>query len=698
MRPTGGLAVTAAGVAMIVAVLALSRAGVPADPLADAGTAVRTDLSTTKLGETASVDQAEAPARQLVETEAETVAHHELAHPFEFELSCTVLEHYGLPVQGVQVLFAPFGCSLNLWPLPTQSDGTTVLRWRGKQPSMQMAICIREPGPQQDRSVDALQLVQAHASAKQHIAFLVGGPLPGKQPGQQGALGQLVHAAAVQGKAANGCEFASQRRDCTTCHEQPGALAATRKLHARSGLHPEANFVDRLLTRHVPVPVDPSATATNRFLAASFAQHLAGREQDVAKLLAESWVQTGARIEVATTNQTLLARAGFVRGIARSNGLQQAGLALEARMVGGSLTLSLRQPPATPTTGRIAGRVFASDGRTAAGVMVVISRDSTQPEQSTTTDARGAYSFDHIPPGTVHVRAGGRDEGLALHSVQVAAGSTTPADLSLSRGAAITGRAFGADGTPLRGWRVEFVATHEPWIGACETREDGRFDLPNPPGSGRLMLFAPDGPRLPVAVEPFVLPGAGDVLFDLRATGEAKGALLVGVRCPVGVVAPEARIWQLESGRGVSIPNAKAGAFLLQGLAAGSYRVEVGADGSGWQDLGTHWVDGKNQTNLGVVEASQPCHVSIVEAEQSRPVRRMAVEIYRRRPDCDVRADGVKLDAAGVLLLPPGDWLLLWPQAGGQIGLRTFACRGGDAIEVPLARDASGSPAAISAK
>lgn len=696
MRPTGRLALTAAGMAMIAAVLVLSQAGARrVDSLTDVGAAEPAELPSTLLGEATGAEPAETPARELVEPEPVAALHPELAHAFEFELCCTVLDSYGLPVPGAQFVFAPLGCSLNPWPAATGPDGTTVLRWRGKQSSMQMAVGVRAAG---DRG-PVLQLVEAHAALKQHVAFLAERPLPGKQLGQDGAIVQLIQAAEAQNNNA-GCEFAAQQQDCQSCHAKPNALITATMLSVELGsLHPGARFVDPLLTQPTPEAVSPrSASTRDRFLAASLAQHGAGPEQDAARvLLVQNWLQTNARIQAVTATGTVFARTARAGEDVRSDGWRLAGMALGAKISGGSVAFVLRQPPASPTTGRIAGRVFGSDGRAVAGAAVVIMRDDMRPEQSTTTDATGAYSFNHVRPGNVQLRAGGRDEGLALQPAQVAAATTTPADLSLNRGRAIVGQVLGADGKPLRGWRVEFVATHEPWIDACETREDGRFVLPNLPGPGRLLLFAPDGPRLPAAVEPYVVPGAGDVCIDLRTRGEPKGVLLIPLRCSPGVGGAEARVWHLESGRGVTI-QPEEDAFLLQGLATGSYRIEVGADGSGWRDLGTHWVDGKALTDLGVVDLDRPCHVSIVKPDGSGLPPSTRVELYRRRTDCDVRADGVKLALRDAILLPAGDWLVLWREDHGRLGVRTFACRAGESVEVPLASTRPATPPCNAAK
>ena len=147
MRSTGRLALAAAGMAMIVAVLVLSQAGLRrVDAVAHVGAAEANGQPEPVLADAAGVDRAETPTRELVEPEAEAALQPELAHPFEFELSCTVLDSYGLPVPGAQLVFAPLGCSLNPCPAATGPDGTTVLRWRGKQPSMQMAVGVRAPG------------------------------------------------------------------------------------------------------------------------------------------------------------------------------------------------------------------------------------------------------------------------------------------------------------------------------------------------------------------------------------------------------------------------------------------------------------------------------------------------------------------------------------------------------------------------
>ncbi|MEQ1633271.1 MAG: hypothetical protein ABL997_12915, partial [Planctomycetota bacterium] len=138
--------------------------------------------------------------------------------------------------------------------------------------------------------------------------------------------------------------------------------------------------------------------------------------------------------------------------------------------------------------------------------------------------------------------------------------------------------------------------------------------------------------------------------------------------------------WQQESRLGFTIPRGEDGAFACGRLPAGYYRIEFHDVGSGWVDLGTHWVDGKGVLDLGTV--ARPPTARLV-LENCKP--EMTVELYHRRAYGDVRA---ARDLAGRrdLALPPGSWRVLWRTGEEEIHAREFVLQPGTTTVVDLAK------------
>jgi hypothetical protein len=307
--------------------------------------------------------------------------------------------------------------------------------------------------------------------------------------------------------------------------------------------------------------------------------------------------------------------------------------------------------------GSITGTVYGEDGKPVGGLRVIWSQEPDRPLGRTFTDKDGRFVFEKVTPGTVEVRAGGGSTGLGRVTRQVFAGKAENVDVTLQVGATVRGRAAGADGAALEGWRVEYVAHDEPWTDGATVGKDGTFEFANlPPGSGRLLLWNKDAPALPVALEPTVLPDAGEVRFDLRARGEAKASVRLRALLPDGVdqAAAEVRIWQVATGRGAAVPKVKDGAFELGGLCAGFYRLEVGGEAVGWLDLGQHWIDGLGAVDLGSVRLPKPGILHLRNRAAGCPV-----EVWLRRDDLDVRAE-FEIGERNDLTLPAGRWVVLW--------------------------------------
>ena len=337
-----------------------------------------------------------------------------------------------------------------------------------------------------------------------------------------------------------------------------------------------------------------------------------------------------------------------------------------------------------PTDAKSTGIVYGVDGVPVEGVRVVMSRPDGTVCMVTTGRGGQFQMLPYLTPGSYAIRAGGGDEGLTASTVELVAGEDVRRELFLDRGAVIRGRAIGPDGAPLAKWRVEYVGAD--WRDACTTHADGTFILPNlPAGAAQLLLWSRAAGSLPVAIEPSAVPDGSEVVFDLRQRGAGKGTLRLFAALPDGVdrSAAEARVWQQDSGRGAAMAQIADGAFVLGGLAAGFYRVEIGAESCGWRDLGPQWVDGKGLADLGRVELAQPGCVRIVRGEDLDGLP----EFYLRRQDCDVLAMDVGAAKADAVALPAGEWLCLWKTRDGALGHATFTVRSSAVVEVRVGGD-----------
>lgn len=305
--------------------------------------------------------------------------------------------------------------------------------------------------------------------------------------------------------------------------------------------------------------------------------------------------------------------------------------------------------------GTIRGTVLGVDDEPVRGATVVWTNATGRPFGRTETDGEGAFLLQNVRPGTLRVRAGGGDPGLGYADVLVFAAQEARCEVRLLHGEVLRGRMHLPTGKSAAGWRVEYVAADETWIDGTMVQLDGTFTLPNqPPGSGTLLLWANNAPRLPAAIDNTARVGSTDLTFDLRALGVPAGQLRVTPLDPLSGEPADVAVWvwQVESGRGAMAHHIRGGVYALDRLAPGFYRVAIGGPGVGWRDLGEHWVHG--EVDLGSVRLPDPVEVTLTGVPRGRPF-----ELYLRRSDLDLRGE-FGVGGRTRLLLPPGRWLALW--------------------------------------
>lgn len=158
-----------------------------------------------------------------------------------------------------------------------------------------------------------------------------------------------------------------------------------------------------------------------------------------------------------------------------------------------SVTAALIQAPAPVSSASISGRVVeAGNGTPISDAQVtVMPVQSTptfaQPPLSVRTDAGGRFTIGGLQPGRYRVAAQKSGYAFAFGpgaaaSVEVAAGQEHGVDLSLERGAAITGRVVSENGEPLVNLRVMAMRQLVADPRVTESRRGAIGPIPAGPG------------------------------------------------------------------------------------------------------------------------------------------------------------------------------------------------------------------------
>jgi hypothetical protein len=223
--------------------------------------------------------------------------------------------------------------------------------------------------------------------------------------------------------------------------------------------------------------------------------------------------------------------------------------------------------------------------------------------RTTTTDARGRFQLDELPPGRTRLelqhpqRLPVRREPILLG----AGGRQDLGDLVVATGAVLVGRVLDEAGRPLDGARVEARGQGKKGDGPfrVSTGTDGRFTLRLPGGDYSVVAVAPaHAPQSIFALH--AVPGAPAPPLELRlarADGmlegtvrEASGravtrASLVVLAAPPGLGDPAGTAWRPRStaeivGKNAALPLASGhsdyqGKFKLRGLPRGPLILEV---------------------------------------------------------------------------------------------------------------------------
>lgn len=190
---------------------------------------------------------------------------------------------------------------------------------------------------------------------------------------------------------------------------------------------------------------------------------------------------------------------------------------------------------------------------------------------------------------------------------------------------------------------------------------EGRFALANPPQAGRLLFFA--GPREPFPFHRLegVLPGGAPLEVAIEQHRPAWGGVEVGLSVPEGGIPEEAQVLLvgIGSGRAVALRPREGGGRHVSGpVPPGRYRVQLGAAGLGFRDLGEFDVLPGKVTDLGVVALPAPGALAL-EADRSMAGTLEGFLLLRAAQGCEsLVLGGDVLPPQGPILVPAGEYSL----------------------------------------
>lgn len=600
----------------------------PASVLHTAGDAVRQELPGDR-------------PRDVVVEEAD------LDLPHAFRLRLRVQDWNGLPLPGAHVLVAPARCGFCRWPETTDDRGLLDLKVQGRGNELELWIAIAAFGTlepmrvvtlERDRSAERVFV----ARGTEHDAKALKQRIDEYGPGMAMVL-QFQ-------------DFAQQKRE--------GDRRGPEKLRRRDELD---TLCGRSLLLFEKIPC-------------AFC-HTDGRERTIAPFVQPPEVRAhrhphGRFSDLGSEGD----RASDAPGGSRS-----APEKVPDRED------AIRREFGPSGTGSVHGVVRDANGQPVPGAVVAWLGPDRQLRNRARTDEDGRYRLLLPAQGScalVALAAGlGHDEGF----VAAAPGTDQAKDFTLQASSSVQGRVTGESGAPLAEARVEFVSDSEPGAGVALVSKDGTYALADVPRSGRLLLWPGDADlRLPIRVSDSVLTDRALVDLFLSAGDPVRARLsLAPIPAPsrgtVGDVAFEVRVLQLDTGCAAHAAAAPpANGLRLEGLAAGFYRIDIGAPGCGWTTLGPVHLDGRGMWDLGATSMPQRGVIEVFVRDGARPAER-AIEFWLQREDLDVRVPPLWLDPTHVEL-PIGTYALVFADEHGATRSRRVVVAAGSEVAVALDR------------
>ncbi len=302
------------------------------------------------------------------------------------------------------------------------------------------------------------------------------------------------------------------------------------------------------------------------------------------------------------------------------------------------------------------------------------------------TDSAGRFSFEWADAGEWKVVAGGGRFGRDTWAKEVVEGDDLFHEFRLERGQEVSGSVRDVDGHALAGCTVELesVSDSRGWAALAVADEHGEFSIPNVPSSSYRLLVRQPGAwaTLPAHVANDVQPGGRYDLIVESATADFEFA----VKDELGEAASaHVRLWNDAAGRGLATLSDGEGQVRFEGLPAGVYRIEVGAETRGWKDLGEVVLRAGEDVDWGLLSLDPPAKLAwTVDNEEG--TARSSDYFFLISSDAEVGTVVLsgRLGGDRELDLAPGSYELILTSDGKPAGLYPFVAVSGQLSSLEL--------------
>jgi hypothetical protein len=308
------------------------------------------------------------------------------------------------------------------------------------------------------------------------------------------------------------------------------------------------------------------------------------------------------------------------------------GLTSSVSTTASSTSSKLRTRSAGPsggsggTTGTITGTVTDLSGHPLAGICAsVLTAPGVGAGTETTTTSKGTYTVSGISPGIYQVRfedcAGGNHltqwyNGQAVQatasSLVVSAGSTiSGVNAKLGTGGTISGIVTNSSGSALANICVHAQDSRGHFADALATGSSGSYSVGGLPAGNYLVSFTPcpaanyvsqyyNGASTPDGAT-LVAVGASGNTSSINATLVTGSSISGTVTDAAGVALSNMCVYAIGSSGGIinNTTTSSSGGYVLNALAAGSYRVQF-SDCTGGNHLTQFW-NARSDPNLADV-------------------------------------------------------------------------------------------------
>ncbi len=578
----------------------------------------------------------------------------DLRLPCAFELRVLVVDPLGLPVPEARVFVAPPCCALALWPDATDARGMVTIAVHGREAQLEVWFAVLAYGV-----AEPLRNARLDASSPRTCTVVARG-----QEHHPEALLDLIDA-----------EHGDLETAVARAAERKGWMDQKTKPTPRAGRVRRRDDADTLCGRSLSL----------------FARIDCGVCH--APTLVQCYAPFGSAVPMR-------AGLGYHRLFAdlqpRTRGIDGSGPPeadaktkppRRERHRTDDLEAALSREVGAARMGSVTGTVRAENGAPQPGVLVAWRAADGVVRNRAETDAEGRYRIGLPASGACTLVAAGGGRGRDEALVAAVPSGVVQQDFTLHLRGFVHGFALDETGAPLAGARVEFSSDVEDGTGLGVTASDGSFALAQLPRSGRCLLWPKDADlRLPVLLSDSVLPDAEGVSLRLSADPPQRSRLRVEAKLPAGCEAARicVRLLQIDTGRGTHLESSPiAGGFRLEGLMAGPYRLELGAEGLGWVTLGPIHLDGRGLWDLGAVELPKPGSVRLSDVEGTPSPQSRKLDFRLQRQDTDILVEPQWLDAT-TAALPPGNYAVLWRTPDGKLRTAAIAVASGSEVALSL--------------